>query len=70
MRILFGPAGSAGLGNEEGILYTKKLDLEAARQAFVEARAFVSNVEPYDLEAIGQGLFRIGEQSTSNGKVS
>jgi glutamyl-tRNA synthetase len=50
-------------------LTDKKLDREAARQAFVEAREFVANLEPYDLESISQGLFQIGEQYTSNGKA-
>jgi deoxyribonuclease-4 len=34
MKILFGPAGSAGLGNEEGVKHTKELGLEAMEVEF------------------------------------
>ncbi|MGB3716089.1 MAG: glutamate--tRNA ligase [Candidatus Promineifilaceae bacterium] len=50
-------------------LTDKKLDLEAARQAFSQSRDFVAAIEPYDLESIGTGLFEIGERNTLNGKA-
>jgi glutamyl-tRNA synthetase len=50
-------------------LTDKKLDLEAASQAFRQSRDFVASVEPYDLEHIGAGLIEIGEQNTTNGKA-
>jgi deoxyribonuclease-4 len=34
MKILFGPAGSAGLGNEEGLKHTKELNLKAMEIEF------------------------------------
>ena len=53
----------------EADLTDKKLDLPAARTAFGQTRQFVKTVEPYDRESIGAGLFKIGEQNTSNGKA-
>jgi len=50
-------------------LTDKKLDPDAARNAFSQAREFVQNVEPYDRETIGAGLFKIGEENSSNGKA-
>jgi glutamyl-tRNA synthetase len=53
----------------EADLTDKKLDLPAARTAFGQTRQFVKTVEPYDRESIGAGLFKIGEQNTSNCKA-
>jgi glutamyl-tRNA synthetase len=50
-------------------LTDKKLDMEAARQAFSQAREFVAMAEPFDLETIGAGLIAIGERNTLNGKA-
>ncbi|HSG17081.1 MAG TPA: glutamate--tRNA ligase [Anaerolineae bacterium] len=50
-------------------LTDKKLQLPAARQAFAEAKAFVTSVEPYDLDHVSQGLVDIGERHTTNGKA-
>ena len=50
-------------------LTDKKLELHSARQAFPEAREFVANLEPFEQEAIGAGLFAIGEKYTSNQKA-
>jgi glutamyl-tRNA synthetase len=56
-----------GLAAEE--LVDKNLPLEAALQAFREARAFVAEVAPFTAEAIGAGLRPIGERHTANGKA-
>jgi hypothetical protein len=42
---------------------------ENAKEAFTRARDFVRDVEPYDLETIGQGMIEIGESVTLNGKA-
>jgi glutamyl-tRNA synthetase len=52
-----------------GDLTDKKLDQEAARRAFGQARDFVANLDPFELEAVGPGLLRIGETNTANGKA-
>ena len=54
---------------EVGDLTDKKLELSSARQAFAEAEAFVSSVEPYDIDQVSQGLAQIGERHTTNGKA-
>ncbi|MGD8583961.1 MAG: glutamate--tRNA ligase [Chloroflexota bacterium] len=57
------------LAVEANALYDKRLNLDAARQAFAEAQEFVASVVPYDAEQIGQGLIAIGERHTGNGKA-
>jgi glutamyl-tRNA synthetase len=47
----------------------KKLDREAAKKAFAEARTFIEAVNPYTAENIGTSLQEIGERHTSNGKA-
>jgi glutamyl-tRNA synthetase len=50
-------------------LVDKKLPRPSAQLAFSEAREFISGIEPFNSEAIGSGLIRIGESYTSNGKA-
>jgi len=50
-------------------LTDKKLDLNASRLAFKEARDFVAELEPFEEESIGKALLSIGENNTSNGKA-
>jgi glutamyl-tRNA synthetase len=50
-------------------LTDKKLDLEASRLAFKQARDFVAELEPFEQDAIGKGLLVIGENNTTNGKA-
>lgn len=47
----------------------KNLPYDRAKQAFTRARAFVRDVEPYDLDTISAGLVAIGESVTLNGKA-
>ncbi len=47
----------------------KQLPYEAALEGFQLARDFVQSVQPFDLDHISQGLFRIGESVTANGKA-
>lgn len=47
----------------------KKLEQDAAREAFAESRTFIEQLEPFTAEAIGSGLQEIGERHTSNGKA-
>jgi glutamyl-tRNA synthetase len=45
------------------------LPLEAARQAFKEARNLVATIEPYDVDTLGPALMALGERMTENGKA-
>jgi len=50
-------------------LTDKKLNLDAALNAFTLARDLVKNLEPYDQQGLSQGLIDIGEANTANGKA-
>jgi len=50
-------------------LIHQQLPRDAAFRGFKLAREFISLVDPFDLDTIGQGLREIGEQVTSNGKA-
>jgi glutamyl-tRNA synthetase len=50
-------------------LTAKQLDLESAERAFSQARDFINSAEPFDLETVGAGLIKIGEENTSTGKA-
>ncbi len=60
-------AAQAELSAEQ--LVDKKLPKPAAQSAFNEAREFIASIEPFNSEAIGSGLIRIGESHTSSGKA-
>lgn len=47
----------------------KKMPREAALKAFQEARRLVSTMQPYDLQHIKEGMYKIGESVTTNGKA-
>ncbi|MFZ0544359.1 MAG: glutamate--tRNA ligase [Candidatus Promineifilaceae bacterium] len=52
-----------------GEITDKKLDQEAAKEAFSETRSYIETVTPYTAETIGNGLREIGERHSSNGKA-
>ncbi|MCA9970492.1 MAG: glutamate--tRNA ligase [Anaerolineales bacterium] len=67
LRFLF---DDVPLGDATAESFThKKLPLATARDAFTAARAFVAQVQPYDLETISQGITEIGERYTLNGRA-
>jgi glutamyl-tRNA synthetase len=66
LRFLFEDAPLALAADD---LTDKNLPREAALSGFRQARDFVHQVAPYDLENLSHGLFEIGESVTSNGKA-
>ena len=55
MRIIFGPAGSAGLGNEAGVTKAKKLNLGAYEVEFTYG-VWMSNAEAKKVGDIAKKL--------------
>lgn len=47
----------------------KKMPADMVQEAFIRARDFVRDVQPYDLDTISQGMIEIGEGVTTNGKA-
>jgi len=47
----------------------KQMPYEAAQRGFQEARAFISTIEPFNLDTISAGLMEIGERVTTSGKA-
>jgi glutamyl-tRNA synthetase len=66
LRFLFEDAPlTAGVGD----LTHKRLPFPAALSGFQQAHDFVATVQPYNVDTISQGVYRIGEGVTTNNKA-